>query len=178
MLSLPNMKKLLIISLFISFINNSYGQQRIRNEEERFAKFPALDKFLGKWEYREGEKYFMIELKKEQYITPSGKGGMDVIRGNHSYSERNIVLDASKENERTITNGIYDYENNNENVLIFRFRESKKTNVYADGKLTFSPSSPNTLLWSLSKPINIQYPREIVKFMVPLNVKLTKVREK
>lgn len=172
------MKKLLVISLFISFTFNNYGQQGIKNEDDIYVKLPALDKFLGKWEYREGDKYFIIELKKEQYITPSGKGGMDKIRGTHIYLERNVILDASKEKERTITNGIYDYENKNENVLKFRFRESKKSAVYADGKLTFSPDTPNVLLWSLGAPSNIQYPREIVQFMIPMNVKLTKVIER
>ena len=172
------MKKLLVIGLFISLTFNSYGQQRIRNEDDIYVEFPTLDKFLGKWEYREGDKHFIIELKKYKYITPSGKGGMDKISGAHIYSEGNSILDASKQNETTIKNGFYDYENNNKNVLKFRFRESKHSMVYAEGKLTFSPSTPNVLLWSLGAPSNLLHPTEIVNFIVPAEVKLTKVKER
>lgn len=172
------MKKILLISLFAFLMYDSYGQERIRNSDDIYVKLPQLDKFLGKWEYREGDKYFMIELKKEQYITPSGKGGMDKIRGTHVYSERNVILDESKENEKTIRNGIYDYENKNENVLKFSFRESKYKLVLADGKLTYSPNNPNVLQWSLGAASNLLRPQEWVKFIVPANVKLTKVKDK
>ncbi|RZL34273.1 MAG: hypothetical protein EOP00_31890 [Pedobacter sp.] len=172
------MKKLVLISLFISLALNSYGQERAKNYDDIYVKFPTLAKFLGKWEYREGNKYFMIELTKYQYITPSGKGGMDKINGTHTYSEQNSVLDASKENEKTIKNGFYDYENKDENVLKFRFKESKYRLVYANGKLSYSPNNPNVLQWSLEEPSNLLHPSESVKFIVPMNVKLTKVKER
>lgn len=71
--------------LFAILLQSTFSQTIISH--------PELDKFVGTWQYINGNTTFIIKLKKVSYYFRSDNTTEEILMGTHSYTENGILLD-------------------------------------------------------------------------------------
>ncbi len=176
------MKKAAI--LFMMFLITGcifYQSKDNRNESGRHLKPAGLNKFYGTWKYEGQDEVFTIVLVKEEYFNKKNGDKLDFAVGYHSYKKDGALIDGyDVGGKNTITTGSFDKKIDNENVLSFRFRETKNR-VNARGTLTYVKGNPDKLVlkfilaegWGM---ISIDGKGGQYKLHVPNNIELKRVK--
>ena len=141
---------------------------------------PALNKFVGTWQYVNGIDTLKVILKKENFQFPGKSYGGDWIVGFHQYKKGNNIIESNLQFQNTNVSedksdmlGHIDNENDyNLNISFIDRTLNKLVNL----KLTMS-ASQNSLTWSLSEIHGLRVgirPSTFNTFTLPNNITLTK----
>jgi hypothetical protein len=176
------MKKGAILFMMIIITSLGFSQSREnRNESGRHLKPAGLNKFYGTWKYEGQGDVFTIVLTKDEYYNKNSGDKLDFAVGYHSYKRDGVMIDGyDVGGNNTITTGSFDKKVNNENILSFRFRETKNR-VNARGTLTYVKGKPDKLVLKLilaegGGMINIDGKGTQYKLHVPNNIELKRVK--
>lgn len=176
------MKKAAILFMMVLITGCVFSQSKDnRNESGRHLKPAGLNKFYGTWKYEGQDEVFTIVLVKEEYFNKINGDKLDFAVGYHSYKKDGALIDGyNVGGKNTITTGSFDKKIDNENVLSFRFRETKNR-VNARGTLTYVKGNPDKLVLKLilaegGGMISIDGKGGQYKLHVPNNIELKRVK--
>ncbi|WP_312333270.1 DUF6705 family protein [Sphingobacterium sp.] len=176
------MKKATILFMMVLITGFVFSQSKDkRNESGRHLKPAGLNKFYGTWKYERQDEVFTIVLIKDEYYNKINGDQLDFAVGYHSYKKDGVLIDGHDVGgKNTITTGSFDKKVNNENILSFRFRETKNR-VNARGTLTYVKGNPDKLVLKLilaegGGMINIDGKGGQYKLHVPNNIELKRVK--
>lgn len=134
------MKKFIIISTILLFINNCFGQNIVELSQDTYYKAPSgtylkdinhtFDPYIGTWKYQNGNQILIIKLEKVEMYYYSEYGTYeDFIKGNYSYSTDggityvvNTIQQNLGNNEPNI-NSMYSCGPDEPNLNIFTFKD-------------------------------------------------------
>jgi len=176
------MKKVAILFIMVLMLGFVFSQSKQKGNESSIHLKPAgLNKFYGIWKYEGQGEVFTIVLIKDEYFNKINGDKLDFAVGYHSYKKNGVLIDGyDVGGKNTITTGSFDKKVNNENILSFRFRETKNR-VSARGTLTFVKGNPDKLILKLilaegGGMIKVDGKGSQYKLHVPNNIELKRVK--
>jgi uncharacterized protein (DUF2249 family) len=172
-------KLILILGILFSFttlkaqeITLKKGETVKEFKKGTYYKTPndLLGKFEGVWEYKNGNEFFKIEIKRQKTFVKGFDIYIDNLNGKYCYSR---VPDCSlNENIVSMTD-----EGNNTNKLntgyaVFMFHDIEYDKL---GKVEFHILENGTAKWTLKNREMIVNSTKSIGFSVPTDIILTKV---